>query len=107
MKWLLIVLIVIQGTIADVLNTMGMKRNGEVSDFRPRAFLRLIASLIRNPYVVIGVPAGGIVFCADGTALDRQPELCSAGHRVQLCAGDGSGKVHPERTHRLAALRLA
>ena len=46
---------------------------------------------------------GGIVFCADGAALDRQPELCSAGHRVQLRAGDGTGKVPPERTHLLAA----
>jgi hypothetical protein len=29
MKWLLIAMIVIPGTIADVLNTMGMKRNGQ------------------------------------------------------------------------------
>ena len=29
MKWLLIALIVIPGTIADVLNTIGMRRNGE------------------------------------------------------------------------------
>ena len=29
MKWLLIALIVIPGTIADVLNAKGMKRNGE------------------------------------------------------------------------------
>ena len=40
MKWLLIAMIVIPGTIADVLNTMGMKRNGQVTDFRPRALLR-------------------------------------------------------------------
>jgi hypothetical protein len=40
MKWLLIALIVVPGTIADVLNTMGMKRNGEVYDFRPRAVFR-------------------------------------------------------------------
>jgi bacterial/archaeal transporter family protein len=64
MKWLLIALIVIPGTIADVLNAKGMKRNGEVYDFRPRAILRLIASLARNPYVSVGVPAMAVSFFA-------------------------------------------
>ncbi len=64
MKWLLIALIVVPGTIADVLNTMGMKRNGEVCDFRPRAILRLIASLARNPYIGVGVPAMAVSFFA-------------------------------------------
>jgi drug/metabolite transporter (DMT)-like permease len=64
MKWLLIALIVIPGTIADVLNTIGMRRNGEVYDFRPRAIFRLIASLARNPYVGIGVPAMAVSFFA-------------------------------------------
>jgi transporter family protein len=64
MKWLLIALIVIPGTIADVLNTMGMKRNGEVCDFRPRVIFRLIASLARNPYVAVGVPAMAVSFFA-------------------------------------------
>ena len=57
MKWLLIALIVIPGTIADLLNAMGVKRNGEAYDFRPCSIFRLIASLARNPYVAVGVPA--------------------------------------------------
>ena len=64
MKWLLIGLIVIPGAIADVLNAMGMKRNGEVYDFRPCAIFRLIASLARNPYVGVGVPAMAVSFFA-------------------------------------------
>src|ERR1700681_3291933 len=64
MKWLLIALIVVPGTIADVLNTMGMKRNGEVYDFRPSAIFRLIASLARYPYVGVGVPAMAVSFFA-------------------------------------------
>src|SRR3981081_3160231 len=64
MKWLLIALIVISGTVADLLNTMGMKRNGEVCDFRPGSIFRLIASLVRNPYVAIGVPAMAVSFFA-------------------------------------------
>ena len=64
MKWLLIALIVIPGTPADLLNTMGMKRNGEVCDFRPASIFRLIASLARNPYVAVGVPAMALSFFA-------------------------------------------
>jgi len=64
MKWLLIALIVIPGAIADLLNAMGMKRHGEVYDFRPRAIVRLIASLARNPFVCVGVPAMAISFFA-------------------------------------------
>ena len=64
MKWLLIALIVIPGTLADLLNAMGMKRNGEVYDFRPSAIFRLIASLARNPYVCVGVPAMALSFFA-------------------------------------------
>ena len=64
MKWLLIALIVIPGTIADVLNAMGMKRNGEVCDFRPRAIFRLVASLARNPHVGVGVLALAVSFFA-------------------------------------------
>jgi drug/metabolite transporter (DMT)-like permease len=64
MKWLLIALIVIPSTIADVLNAKGMKRNGEVYDFRPCAIFRLIASLARNPCVSVGVPAMAVSFFA-------------------------------------------
>lgn len=64
MKWLLIALVVIPGTMADVLNTMGMKRHGQVTDFRPRALIRLIGSLARNPYIVVGVPAMAVSFFA-------------------------------------------
>ena len=64
MKWLLIALIVIPGTVADLLNTMGMKRNGEVCDFRPSSIFPLIASLARNPYVAVGVPAMALSFFA-------------------------------------------
>ena len=64
MKWLLIALIVIPGAVADLLNTMGMKRNGEVCDFRPASIFRLIASLARNPYVAVGVPAMAVSFFA-------------------------------------------
>jgi len=64
MKWLLMALIVIPGTVADLLNTMGMKRNGEVCDFRPSSIFRLIASLARNLYVAVGLPLMAVSFFA-------------------------------------------
>ena len=64
MRWLLIALVVVPGTMADVLNTIGMKRNGEVSDFRPGSILRLVVCLARNPYVAIGLPAMAVSFFA-------------------------------------------
>jgi drug/metabolite transporter (DMT)-like permease len=64
MKWLLVALIVIPGTVADLLNTMGMKSNGEVCDFRPCAILRLVASLARSPYIAVGLLAMAVSFFA-------------------------------------------
>ena len=37
MKWLLVGIIALCNTIGDVLNTAGMKRQGEVEDLRPGA----------------------------------------------------------------------
>jgi drug/metabolite transporter (DMT)-like permease len=64
MKWLLVALIVIPGTVGDLLNTVGMRSNGEVCDFRPCAILRLITSLARSPYLAVGVLAMAVSFFA-------------------------------------------
>lgn len=64
MRWVLLALIVIPGTIGDLLNTTGMKRHGEVCDFRPSAILRLIASLARNPYLGAGILSMAVSFFA-------------------------------------------
>jgi len=64
MKWLLVALIIACNTISDVLNTHGMKQHGEVRDFGPSGIRRLIASLVRNRYVVGGTVAGAVSFFA-------------------------------------------
>ena len=105
MKWLLIALIVIPGTIADVMNAKGMKRNGEVYDFRPRAIFRLIASLgTQSLCQCWRAGHGSFIFRAHGAAFHYQPELRGTRHGVQLRAGNSPGQVHPERTYRVAAL---
>lgn len=61
---LLVALVVIPGTVGDLLNSYGMKRHGEVADWTPRGLLRLGWQLLRNPYIMAGIPAMAISFFA-------------------------------------------
>ncbi|HET6935516.1 MAG TPA: hypothetical protein VFI72_11810 [Candidatus Angelobacter sp.] len=63
-KWILVGIIAACNTAGDVLNTAGMKRQGEVEDFHPRSLLRMIARILRNPFVLGGVAALGVSFFA-------------------------------------------
>ena len=64
MKWILVAIIAICNTVGDVLNTAGMKRQGEVEDLRPRTLLRMAAGIFRNPLVLGGLGALAISFFA-------------------------------------------
>ncbi|HZT38292.1 MAG TPA: EamA family transporter [Bryobacteraceae bacterium] len=62
MKWALVALIVSCNAAGDLLNSAGMKRHGEVKDFRPAGIARLVASVVRNRYVISGIALMGIAF---------------------------------------------
>jgi drug/metabolite transporter (DMT)-like permease len=64
MKWLLLALVVIPGTVGDVLMTMGMKRHGEIDDFGWRNLLSLLWDMVRNPYLIVGIVAMAVSFFA-------------------------------------------
>jgi bacterial/archaeal transporter family protein len=64
MKWALVGVIVVCNACSDLLNTSGMRRYGEVHDFRPRALTRLIASLARNPRILLGMIGMAVGFFA-------------------------------------------
>lgn len=64
MKWILLLIIVLCNTAGDVLNALGMRRNGRVVDFHPSAIGRLAASLARNVYVIGGIVAMAVAFFA-------------------------------------------
>jgi hypothetical protein len=64
MKWALVGVIVACNACSDLLNTSGMRRHGEVHDFRPKAVGRLLAGLVRNPRVMLGIVALAIAFFA-------------------------------------------
>ncbi|PYV84128.1 MAG: hypothetical protein DMG93_06100 [Acidobacteria bacterium] len=64
MKWLLVGIIALCNTIGDVLNTAGMKRQGEVEDLRPGAVAGMVKKIIRNPLVLGGFAALAVSFFA-------------------------------------------
>jgi drug/metabolite transporter (DMT)-like permease len=61
---LLVALVVIPGTLGDVLNSAGMKRQGELTDWSPAGLLRFCGRALMNPYILVGIPAMAISFFA-------------------------------------------
>lgn len=55
MPWILVAIIVGSTVTADILQTIEMKRHGEVSDFRPGKLARMFAKLLGRPYLVLTV----------------------------------------------------
>jgi drug/metabolite transporter (DMT)-like permease len=69
MKWLFVAVIVCATVLGDVLQTVGMRRHGEIHDFRPGALGRAAAVLARNRYVVLAVAMMAVSFFAFLTLL--------------------------------------
>ena len=64
MKWVLVALMVGATTAGEVLQAAGMRRHGEIRDFRPGAVGRALALLARNRFVIGSVFAMAISFFA-------------------------------------------
>lgn len=64
MKWVLLGVMVGATTIGEVLQVIGMRRHGEIHDFRPGALGRALALLARNGYIVAAVVAMAVSFFA-------------------------------------------
>jgi hypothetical protein len=64
MKWLLVAIIAVCNTLGDVLNTAGMKRQGEVEDLGPRSFAVMVKRILHNPLVLGGFAALAVSFFA-------------------------------------------
>ncbi|HKE22930.1 MAG TPA: EamA family transporter [Bryobacteraceae bacterium] len=64
MRWVLIGVIVASTTASEVMQALGMRRHGEIRDFRPGALGRAMALLARNGLVIGGVVASAISFFA-------------------------------------------
>jgi len=64
MKWLFIAIIVGATTVGEVMQAAGMRRHGEIRDFRPGAIGRALAVLSRNRFVIGSVIAMAVSFFA-------------------------------------------
>ena len=64
MRWLLVAIIAICNTLGDVLNTAGMKRQGEVEQLNARGWVGMIRKIVRNPLVLGGFAALAVSFFA-------------------------------------------
>ncbi len=64
MKWILVGIIAMSNTCADVLNTAGMKRQGEIENLSPRTLIRMVTRIFRNPLVLAGLGALAVSFFA-------------------------------------------
>ena len=64
MKWLLVAVIVAATTLGEVLQAAAMKRHGEIHDFSPGAIGRLLATLVRNRFLVGSIAAMAVSFFA-------------------------------------------
>jgi drug/metabolite transporter (DMT)-like permease len=64
MKWLIVALMVGATTVGEVLQAKGMRRHGEIRDFRLGAIGRALAMLARNRFVIGSIAAMAISFFA-------------------------------------------
>jgi len=64
MRWVLLAIMVGATTVGEVLQAMGMRRHGEIRDFRPGALGRAFSLLARNWCVVASVVAMAVSFFA-------------------------------------------
>jgi drug/metabolite transporter (DMT)-like permease len=64
MTWIYVAIIVLSTTVGEVMQAIGMRRHGEIRDFRPNALGRAAATLARNRFVIASVVAMAISFFA-------------------------------------------
>ena len=64
MTWLLIAIIVAATTVGEVLQAAGMRRHGEIRDFRPGALGSALGVLARNLFVIGSVITMAVSFFA-------------------------------------------
>jgi drug/metabolite transporter (DMT)-like permease len=64
MRWILIAVIVASTATGEVLQASGMRRHGEIHDFRPGALGSAMAVLARNRFVLGSIVAMAVSFFA-------------------------------------------
>lgn len=68
--WLLLALIVGSTVMADVLQSLEMKRHGEITEFHPRGIGRVLAALAVKKFLILSVVFMAVSFFAFMTLLE-------------------------------------
>jgi drug/metabolite transporter (DMT)-like permease len=68
--WALVGIIVGSTVMGDLLQSLEMKRHGEIRDFHPRGLARLLATLARKKYLILAVAFMAASFFAFMTLLE-------------------------------------
>ncbi len=68
--WLLLGVIVGSTVMGDLLQSLEMKRHGEIRDFHPRGLARLLATLARKKYLILAIVFMAASFFAFMTLLE-------------------------------------
>jgi drug/metabolite transporter (DMT)-like permease len=64
-KWCFVAIVVASTAAGEVLQAAGMRKHGEVRDFRPGAIGRAMAALARNRFLVAAIAAMAVAFFAN------------------------------------------
>jgi len=62
MKWVLVLMLVCATTVGDVFRSLGMRRHGEIRDFRPGAIGKAVGMVASNSFVIISTCAMAVSF---------------------------------------------
>ena len=68
--WILLGLMVFSTVLADLLQSIEMKRHGEIKEFHPRGIGRVVAALARNKFVILAIFFMAVSFFAFMTLLE-------------------------------------
>ena len=64
MTWFLLVLVVVATALGDLLQTLGMRQNGEIDDFRPGMLRKALGAVLRNRWVILSIASFTVSFFA-------------------------------------------
>ncbi len=62
MRWVWVAVVVLSGTLGDVLSAKGMSKRGEIHDFRPRGIARVFRYIVTHPLVLAGIGSNAVSF---------------------------------------------
>src|SRR5579859_7842843 len=64
MKWTLVTIIILATTFGEIMQAIGMRRHGEIHDFRPGALGRVASALAQSWHILAAIFAMAVSFFA-------------------------------------------